>query len=161
MTDTTHLVCSSLHFLFPRRQEEEEWHPQERKRASFVSDSDTIADDGGKKRKVHFPPVSPDGPEENASEGRPLTRQGRVATRSALRCVLLGFIRGNGGGIHPPPLPSGVGDRVRVGTEGRPLPLLGVSFLFLLTSVKQKVQGRTDKNEMCRVSYYALNGLNI
>ena len=41
---------------FPRRQEEEKWHPQERKRASFVSDSDTIADAGGKRRRVDSPP---------------------------------------------------------------------------------------------------------
>ena len=80
---------------FPRRQEEEEWHPQERKRASFVSDSDSIADAGGKRRRVDSPPVSPDGPEKNASEGLPLTRQGRVATAclatvATLPCLVSG-----------------------------------------------------------------------
>ena len=81
-----------MHFLFPRHQEEEEWYPQERKRASFVSGSDTIADAGGKRRRVNPPPVSTDGPEQNVTDSRPLTKQGKVArhTVATLACLVSG-----------------------------------------------------------------------
>ena len=78
--------------------------------------------------------------------------------------------------IHPSPLPLplpsdvGVGDRVGVddlgvGNEGRSLPLLRATFLFLLTSGKQKVQGRTDKQDVsCQLHYahpHTLDGFNL
>ena len=76
---------SFSHFLFPRRQEQERSRPQERERERASCDSDSDTEARGKRRRVgvevevESPPVSSGGTEENAAEGLPRTRQGRVA----------------------------------------------------------------------------------